>query len=65
MFDDSSLIQLGPDLLRSFVAAADTGSFTKAAPMVHRTQSAISMQMKKLEKDLGRELFRREGRGVV
>jgi len=65
MFDDSSLIQLGPDLLRSFVAAADTGSFTKAAPMVHRTQSAVSMQMKKLEKDLGRELFRREGRGVV
>lgn len=65
MFDESSLIQLGPDLLRTFVAAADCGSFTRAAPMVHRTQSAVSMQMKRLESDLGQALFRREGRGVA
>ncbi|MGE4193341.1 MAG: LysR substrate-binding domain-containing protein [Pseudodesulfovibrio sp.] len=65
MLDETSLTQLPPDLLRTFVAAADSGSFTRAAPLVHRTQSAVSMQMKRLETDLGRELFRREGRGVA
>lgn len=59
------MIQLGPDLLRTFVAAADSGSFTKAASVVHRTQSAVSMQMKRLESDLGLTLFNREGRGVA
>ncbi|WP_286181664.1 LysR substrate-binding domain-containing protein [Desulfovibrio sp. Huiquan2017] len=51
--------------MRTFVAAADSGSFTKAAPLVHRTQSAVSMQMQRLERDLGRTLFHREGRGVA
>ena len=64
MIDSSSLTHLPPDLLRTFIAAADSGSFTEAARIVHRTQSAISMQMKRLEADLGRVLFRREGRGV-
>lgn len=65
MIDESSLIQLPPDLLRTFIAAMDTGSFTTAAQLVHRTQSAVSMQIKKLERDLGQQLFLREGRGVV
>jgi len=50
------------DQLRTFVAIADTGSFTKAADLVHKTQSAVSMQMKRLEERLGRPIFERDGR---
>lgn len=53
---------LEPDNLRSLVAIAETGSFTAAALRVHRTQSAVSMQMRKLEGQLGRKLFVRAGR---
>ena len=53
------------ELLRSFVAIADHGGFTRAAEAVNRTQSAISMQMKRLEEDvLERQLFERDGRQV-
>ncbi|WP_043216735.1 LysR family transcriptional regulator [Aquipseudomonas alcaligenes] len=53
------------ELLRSFVAIADTGGFTRAAEAVNRTQSAISMQMKRLEDDVvQRALFERDGRQV-
>lgn len=54
-----------PELLRSFVAAADSGSFTGAARQVNRTQSAVSMQIKRLEDDLGRAVFLRLPRGVA
>lgn len=50
------------DLLKTFLAIADTGSFTRAAEEVHKTQSAVSMQMKRLEELLGRPLFARDGR---
>ena len=50
------------DLLKTFLAIADTGSFTRAAEEVHKTQSAVSMQMKRLEDLLGRALFVRDGR---
>jgi DNA-binding transcriptional LysR family regulator len=50
------------DQLRTFVAIADTGSFTRAADLVHKTQSAVSMQMKRLEERLGKDLFERDGR---
>lgn len=65
MIDISKAAQLTPDLLRSFMAAVDTGSFTSAASIVHRTQAAVSMQMKRLEEDLKCTLFNREGRGVT
>jgi len=39
--------------LRTFVAVAETGNFTKAAERAGRTQSAVSMQMKKLEETVG------------
>jgi DNA-binding transcriptional LysR family regulator len=55
---------LESDLLRTFVAIAETGSFTGAAELVRRTQSAVSMQMKKLEDVVGEALFKREARGV-
>lgn len=53
---------LDADQLKTFVAIADTGSFTRAADIVHKTQSAVSMQMKRLEERVGRQLFGRDGR---
>lgn len=50
------------DNLKSLVAIAETGSFTAAGERVHRTQSAVSMQIRKLETQLGRQLFSRQGR---
>src|SRR5215470_1087698 len=50
------------DQLRTFIAIAETGSFTKAAEFVHKTQSAVSMQMKRLEERLDRPIFARDGR---
>lgn len=54
---------LDVDQLKTFLAIAETGNFTKAADDVNKTQSAVSMQMKRLEEMLGRNLFEREGRG--
>lgn len=56
---------LDSDLLRTFVAVAETGNFTKAAEQAGRTQSAVSMQMKKLEGMVGDSLFERGSRGVA
>jgi DNA-binding transcriptional LysR family regulator len=50
------------DQLRTFIAIAETGSFTKAAEVVNKTQSAVSMQMKRLEERLDRAIFARDGR---
>jgi DNA-binding transcriptional LysR family regulator len=50
------------DHLRTFIAIAESGSFTKAADLVHKTQSAVSMQMKRLEERVGRPIFARDGR---
>lgn len=51
-------------LLRSFVAVIDCGSIQRAADRVGRSQSAVSMQIKRLEEDVGRPLFQREGRSL-
>jgi DNA-binding transcriptional LysR family regulator len=53
------------DLLRTLAAIADTGSFNRAARVVFRTPSAVSMQMKKLEEQVGQPLFAKNGRSVV
>ncbi|RXJ74630.1 LysR family transcriptional regulator [Veronia nyctiphanis] len=50
------------DQLRSLVAIADCGNFSGAADRVHRTQSAVSQQMKKLEASTGVTLFQKLGR---
>lgn len=63
MFDALSQ-HLPVDALRTFVAAAELGSFTRAAEQVHRTQAAVSMQVKRLEELLEHPLFLRQGRGV-
>ena len=52
------------DVLKTFIAIADTGNFTTAAEAVFRTPSAVSMQIKKLEETLGASLFRRDARSV-
>ncbi|HEX4768883.1 MAG TPA: LysR substrate-binding domain-containing protein [Lichenihabitans sp.] len=55
---------LDTDQLRSFLAIVDTGSFTRAADRVNKTQSAVSMHVKRLEERLGRSLFVKHGRGT-
>ncbi|MBV7485028.1 LysR substrate-binding domain-containing protein [Bordetella sp. BOR01] len=52
------------DLLHSFVSVVDAGGFTRAGERVHRTQSTVSQQIRKLEDALGCALFVREGRRV-
>ena len=47
------------DWIRAFVAVVDAGSLTAAAPLVHRSQSALSMQLKKLEEAIGRPVLNR------
>ncbi|WP_457825696.1 helix-turn-helix domain-containing protein, partial [Staphylococcus aureus] len=53
------------DLLRTFVAVVENASFTRAAERVGRTQSTVSLQIKKLEEGLGRRVFEREGRDLL
>lgn len=60
----SAMPLLDTDVLQSFVAIAETGSFTRAARQVFRTPSALSMQIKRLEETLGKSLFVREARRV-
>jgi DNA-binding transcriptional LysR family regulator len=50
--------------LQTFCAIADCGSFTEAARRIHKTQSAVSMQIKRLEERLAHSLFVRDGRSV-
>lgn len=56
---------LDTELLQTLLAIADTGSFAGAAQSVHRTQSAVSMQMKRLEELIGQPLFEKHGRRAV
>ena len=53
------------ELLKSFVSVVDSGGFTRAGERVHRTQSTVSQQIKRLEDDIGRPLLNRSGKQVV
>jgi DNA-binding transcriptional LysR family regulator len=53
------------DVLSMVVAIADAGSFVKGAALVHRSQSALSMQIRSLEDALGKPLFVRGPRSVT
>ncbi|MBR1121761.1 LysR family transcriptional regulator [Bradyrhizobium lablabi] len=55
---------LDPELLQAFVAVAEQRSFTRAAVALNRTQSAVSMQVKRLEERLQAELFHRSKTNV-
>jgi DNA-binding transcriptional LysR family regulator len=52
------------DLLKSFIAICETGGFTAAARQIGRTQSAVSLQVQRLETTLGRPLLVRTSTGV-
>jgi DNA-binding transcriptional LysR family regulator len=56
---------LESDLLRVFLVVAETGNVTRAANDVGRTQSAVSLQLKRLEESIGKPLFERGPRGVA
>jgi len=62
MMETSMAAPLDLDQLHTFISIVDTGSFTRAADEVHRTQSAVSMQMRRLEDRIGKALFEKEGR---
>src|SRR4029450_4611020 len=52
-------------LLRSFVSVVDAGGFTRAGERVHRTQSTVSQQIRRLEQTFGRPLLHRYGKRVT
>jgi DNA-binding transcriptional LysR family regulator len=53
------------ELLRSFVSVVDSGGFTRAGERVHRTQSTVSQQIKRLEDDIGQPLLNRTAKEVT
>jgi DNA-binding transcriptional LysR family regulator len=53
------------DLLKTFIKVADTGGFTRAGEALGRTQSAISLQIKRLEEAVGKTLFERTTRTLA
>jgi DNA-binding transcriptional LysR family regulator len=57
-------MNLDLDTLRSFTMAHDLGGLAQAAERLGRTPSAISLQMKRLQEELGTPLFRKHGRGL-
>jgi DNA-binding transcriptional LysR family regulator len=59
------LANLDMDILRTLVTAMDHGGFAKAAERLGRSQSAVSLQIRRLEEAVGRPLFRRQGRGLA
>jgi len=56
---------LDMDLLKAFVSVVDAGGFTRAGERVHRTQSTVSQQIRRLEDQLGHQLLVRDTRGVT
>ncbi len=58
-------LNLDIDLLRSFTLGMELGSFAKAADRLGRSPSAISLQLKKLEEQVGETLLQKQGRGLV
>src|SRR5258708_28140004 len=55
---------LDSTLLRAFVTVAETGAVGVAAARLARTQAAVSMQLRRLEEELGQRLLDRSPRGV-
>lgn len=51
-------------IMRTLTAVVETGSFARAARLVGRSESAVSLQMKRLEQQLGEAVFRRTGKNM-
>jgi DNA-binding transcriptional LysR family regulator len=60
-----ALTNLDLDTLRTLVTAYDLGGYGQAADQLGRTPSAVSLQMKRLQQDVGATLFRKKGRNLV
>ena len=60
-----NLANLDIDVLRTLAVATDLGGFAKAAERLGRSQSAVSLQMRRLEERVGRPLFRKQGRHLA
>jgi DNA-binding transcriptional LysR family regulator len=58
------MLDLDPHLLRAFLTVAEVGTVNGAAVSLNRTQAAVSMQIRKLEGLLGKELFARSSKGL-
>ena len=58
-------VNLNMDVLRTFVSGLELGSFAKAAQRLGRSQSAISTQLRRLEEQAGKPLFKKSGRGLA
>jgi DNA-binding transcriptional LysR family regulator len=63
-YEENSSGPMDIDLLKSFIAICETGSFTAAARQIGRTQSAVSLQVRRLEATLGRPLLLRTSSAV-
>lgn len=63
--NDGLKSSLDSDLLRTFLVVAQEGNVSRASARLLRTQSAISLQVQKLEETVGHLLFQRHGRGVT
>ena len=59
------LANLDMDVLRTLAVAMELGGFAKAGERLGRSQSAVSLQMRRLEQQVGRPLFRRQGRSLA
>lgn len=58
------IMELQIDYLRTFIVLAETKGFTKTGMQINKSQSAVSMQIKRLEEEVGRQLFERIGKTV-
>lgn len=63
--DGDMTAPLNLDLLQTFVAIVETGSFSNAASRIGRSQSAVSMQIQRLEQAVGRKLLIRTPKAVI
>ncbi|RKE39676.1 LysR family transcriptional regulator [Paraburkholderia sp. BL23I1N1] len=63
--DWSKLSSLDPELVRAFVAVVDSGGFTAASKLLHRTQSTISLRIRTLEDRLETHMFLRNSRRLA
>ena len=61
----AAIVNLDLDVLRTFVTGHDLGSYARAADRLGRSQSAISLQLRKLEETTGQTLLRKSGRGLA
>ena len=63
--NSSQMVNLPTELLRSYLAVIDFGGFTRAGEVIGRSQPAVSLQIKRLEKMVGYSLLRRSDRRLL